>query len=127
MPAMVSVVAEAASAPTPVPAAAAQVAAMDEPALAPAAAAQADASPNSAMDEFMLPTEEDLLYEEELLRNPYSLKMWTRYIDARQGVAERRRHVLFERALKALPGSYKVQRTAHRIWLTTSLTSMKGC
>jgi hypothetical protein len=34
--------------------------------------------------------------------------MWTRYIDARQGVAERRRHVLFERALKALPGSYKV-------------------
>jgi pre-mRNA-splicing factor SYF1 len=72
-----------------------------EPAAAPITKA-------AAMDEFMLPTEEDLLYEEELLRNPYSLKMWTRYIDARQGVAERRRHVLFERALKALPGSFKV-------------------
>ena len=26
--------------------------------------------------EDLLPNDEDLLYEEELLRNPYSLKMW---------------------------------------------------
>jgi pre-mRNA-splicing factor SYF1 len=76
---------------------------------------------SAAMDEFMLPTEEDLLYEEELLRNPYSLKMWTRYIDAREGVAERRRHVLFERALKALPGSYKVRPS----WIYSSAHSRR--
>ncbi|KAJ4833904.1 hypothetical protein Tsubulata_032938, partial [Turnera subulata] len=34
----------------------------------------------------------DLMYEEEVLRNPFSLKMWWRYL----------------RALKALPGSYKL-------------------
>lgn len=31
----------------------------------------------AAMDD-LLPGEDDLLYEEELLRNPYSLKMWCR-------------------------------------------------
>ena len=32
------------------------------------------ASANGIED--LLPSDEDLLYEEELLRNPYSLKMW---------------------------------------------------
>jgi hypothetical protein len=62
----------------------------------------------------LMPSEDDLLYEEELLRNPYSLKMWWRYIQARADASERRRHLLFERALRALPGSYKVGRKA---WL----------
>ena len=57
----------------------------------------------------LLPNDEDLLYEEELLRNPYSLKMWWRYLEARRGAEPRRRYILFERALKALPVSYKVQ------------------
>jgi hypothetical protein len=61
----------------------------------------------SALEELM-PTDDDLLYEEELLRNPYSLKMWWRYIQARTDASARRRYVLYERALKALPGSYKV-------------------
>jgi pre-mRNA-splicing factor SYF1 len=61
----------------------------------------------SALDDLM-PTDDDLLYEEELLRNPYSLKMWWRYIQARSDAAARRRYVLYERALKALPGSYKL-------------------
>ncbi|KAI8474630.1 MAG: transcription-coupled DNA repair protein, partial [Monoraphidium minutum] len=61
----------------------------------------------SALDELM-PTDDDLLYEEELLRNPYSLKMWWRYITARTDASARRRYVLYERALKALPGSYKL-------------------
>lgn len=63
----------------------------------------------SALDDLM-PTDDDLLYEEELLRNPYSLKMWWRYIQARTDASARRRYVLYERALKALPGSYKVRR-----------------
>lgn len=54
--------------------------------------------------------DDDLLYEEELLRNPYSLRMWWRYLEVRQKAPVRRRTLLYERALKALPGSYKVCR-----------------
>ncbi|BBN08894.1 pre-mRNA-splicing factor SYF1 [Marchantia polymorpha subsp. ruderalis] len=56
----------------------------------------------------LYPSEEDLLYEEEILRNPYSLKLWWRYLQARRESPFRKRSVLFERALKALPGSYKL-------------------
>jgi hypothetical protein len=58
-------------------------------------------------EEFM-PTDEDLLYEEELLRNPYNLKMWLRYLDARKDASPKKRYLLYERGLRALPGSYKV-------------------
>ncbi len=56
----------------------------------------------------LLPRDEDLLYEEELLRNPYSLRMWWRYLEARKDAPAKRRYLIFERALAALPGSYKV-------------------
>ena len=65
--------------------------------------------PKAVIDD-LTPDDEDLLYEEELLRNPYSLRMWDRYIQARKGATVRRRTILFERALNALPGSYKVRR-----------------
>lgn len=45
-------------------------------AAADGAAAAAAAGPAN-LDELM-PQEDDLLYEEELLRNPYSLNMWCR-------------------------------------------------
>lgn len=57
----------------------------------------------------LMPSDEDLLYEEELLRNPYSLKLWWRYLDARKDAVPKRRYLLYERALKTLPGSYKVR------------------
>lgn len=63
-----------------------------------------------------LPAEEDLAYEEELLRNPYNVKMWLRYIDARKGAPMKKRHVLYERALQALPGSYKVCATIDMLY-----------
>lgn len=58
--------------------------------------------------EDLLPKPEDLLYEEELARNPFSLKMWLRYIQARTDASAKRRYLLYERALRSLPGSYKV-------------------
>ena len=77
--------------------------------MAPGAAPEPVQAPASisAMDD-LLPSEHDLLYEEELLRNPYSLRMWDRYIQARKDAPPKRRYLLYERALKALPGSYKV-------------------
>ncbi|KAJ1619393.1 hypothetical protein T492DRAFT_890395 [Pavlovales sp. CCMP2436] len=52
----------------------------------------------------------DILYEEDLLRNAFSLKYWMRYLDAKRKTPAASRNVLFERALKHLPGSYKLWR-----------------
>ena len=52
----------------------------------------------------------DILYEEDILRNAYSLKYWVRYIEAKKAAPARQRNVLAERALKYLPGSYKLWR-----------------
>jgi len=75
------------------------------------------------MDDDLLPAEADLLYEEELIRTPYSLKLWWRYLEARKDAPSRKRQVLFERALHALPGSYKLWSTylRERLELTRGL------
>ncbi|KAI7844217.1 hypothetical protein COHA_002351 [Chlorella ohadii] len=70
----------------------------------------------------LLPDEEDLLYEEELLRNPYALRMWLRYLDARKSASARKRYLLFERALAALPGSYKLWHA----YLSERLEAVRG-
>ncbi|KAI8534826.1 hypothetical protein RHMOL_Rhmol10G0126900 [Rhododendron molle] len=54
------------------------------------------------------PSQEDLPYEEELLRNPSSPKLWWRYLVARTNSPRAKRFTIYERALKALPGSYKL-------------------
>ncbi|XP_042474923.1 pre-mRNA-splicing factor SYF1 [Macadamia integrifolia] len=56
----------------------------------------------------LYPSQDDLLYEEEILRNPFSLKLWWRYLIARNEAPFKKRAVIYERALKALPGSYKL-------------------
>ncbi|WCJ26949.1 Pre-mRNA-splicing factor SYF1 [Euphorbia peplus] len=56
----------------------------------------------------LYPSQDDLLYEEELLRNPFSLKLWWRYLIARRESPFKKRFIIYERALKALPGSYKI-------------------
>lgn len=56
----------------------------------------------------LYPADEDLAYEEEILRNPFSLKLWWRYLIAKSGAPFKKRCIIYERALKALPGSYKL-------------------
>ena len=60
------------------------------------------------LDVSLLPTEDDLAYEEELLRTPHQMKVWWRYLEARKGATAAKRHLLYERALRALPGSSKL-------------------
>lgn len=74
------------------------------PPAAPAAPYAAPAAPLAAL----MPEEADLPFEEEILRDPYSVKAWLRYLDARLDAPLQRRAVLYERALRALPGSYKL-------------------
>ncbi|XP_053151646.1 pre-mRNA-splicing factor SYF1 isoform X1 [Hemicordylus capensis] len=52
--------------------------------------------------------EEDLQYEEEILRNPFSVKCWIRYIEFKQSAPKHVLNLIYERALKELPGSYKL-------------------
>ena len=52
--------------------------------------------------------EEDLAYEEEILRNPNMIKPWIRYIEHKADSPRNILNLVFERALKELPGSYKL-------------------
>nr|CAD7440654.1 unnamed protein product [Timema bartmani] len=52
--------------------------------------------------------EDDLPYEEEILRNPFSVKHWLRYIEHKKGSSRQTVNIIYERALKELPGSYKL-------------------
>lgn len=53
---------------------------------------------------FTSKNEEDLPYEEEILRNPYSVKHWQRYIDHLKSTKSVNLNIVYERALKELPG-----------------------
>lgn len=48
--------------------------------------------------------EEDLPYEEEILRNPFSIKHWLRYIEFKKDAPKNGVNIIYERALKELPG-----------------------
>uniref|UniRef100_A0A8D9DPY9 Pre-mRNA-splicing factor SYF1 n=3 Tax=Cacopsylla melanoneura TaxID=428564 RepID=A0A8D9DPY9_9HEMI len=52
--------------------------------------------------------EEDLPYEEEILRNPFSVKHWLRYIEHKKNAPKAIINTIYERSLKELPGSYKL-------------------
>ncbi|XP_038206702.1 pre-mRNA-splicing factor syf1 homolog [Zerene cesonia] len=53
-------------------------------------------------------SEEDLPYEEEILRNPFSVKHWLRYIEHKKAAPKQEINLIYERALKELPGSFKL-------------------
>jgi len=57
--------------------------------------------------------EEDLEHEEEVLHAPHDVRTWWKYLQDRRDATRHLRHVLFERGLHALPGSYKVRRKSN--------------
>eukprot|EP01134_Creolimax_fragrantissima_P005435 CFRG5435T1 len=50
----------------------------------------------------------DVPFEEDLLRNTYSVKAWLRYLDHKKSATRSQRNMLYERGLKEIPGSYKL-------------------
>eukprot|EP00054_Salpingoeca_dolichothecata_P022979 m.151894 g.151894 ORF g.151894 m.151894 type:complete len:1145 (-) comp24526_c1_seq1:392-3826(-) len=52
--------------------------------------------------------DEDVVFEEDILRNPFVLKGWQRYLDHKKYAPQAVRNQIFERALKQVPGSYKL-------------------
>ncbi|KAL6068787.1 Pre-mRNA-splicing factor SYF1, variant 2 [Balamuthia mandrillaris] len=66
--------------------------------------------------------EADFPHEEDVLRNPYSLKSWIRYLDFKSDAPPHVKNVLYERAVRELPGSYKLW---HR-YLSERRAQVKG-
>jgi len=63
------------------------------------------------MDRCFLPNDEDIPFEEDILRNEYSVRHWLRYIEHKNESklsSKEQVFMIYERALKSLPGSYKI-------------------
>jgi pre-mRNA-splicing factor SYF1 len=60
-----------------------------------------------SVQEFSL-SSEDIPYEEDILKNPYSLNSWGRYLDHKKHATFKERNMIYERAVQELPGSYKL-------------------
>mmetsp|Transcript_13375 Transcript_13375/g.16839 ORF Transcript_13375/g.16839 Transcript_13375/m.16839 type:complete len:855 (-) Transcript_13375:34-2598(-) len=67
---------------------------------------------------------EDLPYEEEVQKNRYSLKAWLRYLQFKSHAGSKVRNILHERALKELPGSYKLW---HQYLQERTIKTKKRC
>jgi pre-mRNA-splicing factor SYF1 len=52
--------------------------------------------------------DEDVPYEEDVLNNRYSLKSWWRYLQFKKVAPPGTRNMIYERALREIPGSYKL-------------------
>ncbi|KAI9003360.1 hypothetical protein DFJ74DRAFT_435548 [Hyaloraphidium curvatum] len=50
----------------------------------------------------------DIPFEEDLNRNQFALKSWLRYLDHKRNAPPAQRIFLYERAVRQLPGSYKL-------------------
>ena len=57
---------------------------------------------------YLFVNQQNLQYEDEITRNPYYLKAWLKYLDYKRAAPNTEKYVLYERALKHLPRSYKL-------------------
>ncbi|KAF9896983.1 hypothetical protein BX616_006387, partial [Lobosporangium transversale] len=71
-------------------------------------AAVTPASIDVVLEDSINITDKDIAFEEDLLRNPYSLRHWMRYLDHHESSPIAQRFIVYERAVKELPGSYKL-------------------
>ncbi|KAG2184774.1 hypothetical protein INT43_000687 [Umbelopsis isabellina] len=62
----------------------------------------------SHFQDTLLITDDDVPYEEEILRNPQTLRCWLRYIEHKKNGPKNQLFLVYERCLMQLPGSYKI-------------------
>jgi len=63
---------------------------------------------NEIKKQLKLIKSDDIPFEEDLIRNPLNVKKWLRYIEYKEEDSFESRIFIYERALKELPGSYKI-------------------
>jgi pre-mRNA-splicing factor SYF1 len=66
------------------------------------------ATPEATKIDLYLIAEEDIPYEEELIRNPFTLQPWLRYLQHKTDRPLHEKVFVLERACRELPGSYKL-------------------
>ncbi|KAJ1979520.1 pre-mRNA-splicing factor syf1 [Dimargaris xerosporica] len=66
--------------------------------------------------------DDDLPFERDIERNPYLLKCWLRYLDHKAEASLLMRAFIYERAVKQLPGSYKLWKS----YLDIRTLALKG-
>ncbi|KAF2073657.1 hypothetical protein CYY_005042 [Polysphondylium violaceum] len=59
-------------------------------------------------DIVVVPSIEDLPFEEDVGRNQYSVDSWLRYIEFKKESTQKERNFIYERAIRELPKSYKI-------------------
>jgi len=59
-------------------------------------------------DIVVVPSIEDLPFEEDVGRNQYSVDSWLRYIEFKKECTQKERNFIYERAIRELPKSYKI-------------------
>ncbi|RWS31360.1 pre-mRNA splicing factor Syf1-like protein [Leptotrombidium deliense] len=59
---------------------------------------------------FMVDSDDDLVFEEDIIRNSFSVKHWLRFVEHKKNAkcSNEAINIVYERALKQLPGSYKL-------------------
>ncbi|KAJ3286136.1 Pre-mRNA-splicing factor SYF1 [Borealophlyctis nickersoniae] len=76
-------------------------------------------------ESLLLIRDDDIVHEEECLRHPFNLKVWLRYIEKKAEASIDARIFLYERALKQLPGSYKLWKSYLDMRVSTLLEGEK--
>ncbi|KAI9006176.1 hypothetical protein BC832DRAFT_556303 [Gaertneriomyces semiglobifer] len=74
---------------------------------------------------FTLVSADDIVHEEECLRNPYSVKVWLRYINHKRTASLAHRVFIYERATRELPGSYKLWKAYLDLRVSTLFSSTR--
>jgi pre-mRNA-splicing factor SYF1 len=78
-------------------------------------------NPATKLDVYLI-AEEDIPYEEELIRNPYTLQPWLRYLQHKTDRPLHEKVFVLERACRELPGSYKLW----KMYLELRLMHLEG-
>ncbi|RWS06759.1 pre-mRNA splicing factor Syf1-like protein [Dinothrombium tinctorium] len=65
---------------------------------------------NSNETRFLIENDEDIAFEEDILRNAFSVKHWLRFVEHKKNAkcTSQAINMVYERALRELPGSYKL-------------------
>lgn len=57
--------------------------------------------------------EDDIQYEEDIMRNMFNVKSWLRYLDHKKSASPLVRFLIYERAVKELPGRFWCTRDSY--------------
>lgn len=64
-------------------------------------------------------------WQEDLAREPYNVRLWCSYLEARESAPSKQRFAIYARALENLPGSYKASLMQHILCIFLSQNALR--